>query len=98
MNKSALGTSISTLLKQPPATIPQVTAPTIDRKTILLRAAYDLLKRASMAHYVLEAGRIEVHYDQANCDGHCLMDDIRSELDLDPDTRPIPLSKEDENP
>ena len=37
--KTALGTSLGTLLSQPTAAIPQVTAPTTDRKTILLRAA-----------------------------------------------------------
>ena len=67
-----------------------------DRKTILLRAAYDLLKRASQDHYVREATSIVTRFDDANCDGYCLMDDIAAELDLDADTQPIPLGPEDE--
>jgi hypothetical protein len=67
-----------------------------DRKTILLRAAYDLLKRASQDHYVSEATSIVTRFDDANCDGYCLMQDIATELDLDDDTQPIPLGPEDE--
>jgi len=67
-----------------------------DRKTILLRAAYDLLKRASQDHYVREATSIVTRFDDANCDGYCLMEDIASELDLDDDTQPIPLGPGDE--
>jgi len=70
---------------------------TTDRKTVLLRAAYDLLKRSTEGHYVVEATSILVRYDDANCDGHCLMEDIMYELDLDDndDTDPIPLEPED---
>lgn len=68
-----------------------------DRKNILLRAAYDLLKSSTQDHFVREATSILVHYDDANCDGYCLMDDIAYELDFDPDyTDPIPLKKEEE--
>jgi hypothetical protein len=67
-----------------------------DRKTILLRAAYDLLKRASQDHYVREATSIVTRFDDANCDGYCLMLDIAAELDLDDNTQPIPLGPEDE--
>lgn len=69
----------------------------MDRKDILLRAAYDLIKRSTESHFVQETQCILVHYDEANCDGHCLMEDIASELNLDEDTDPIPLTKE-ENP
>ena len=64
-----------------------------DIKDILLRAAYDLLKRSSQSYYVRPATDIEVFYDEANCDGWCLMDDIASELDLD-DEDPIPLARD----
>ena len=63
----------------------------IDRKTILLRAAYDLLKRSTQDHFVREATSISTRYDDADCDGYCLMEDIATELDLDDDTKPIPL-------
>ena len=67
-----------------------------DRKDILLRAAYDLLKRSTKDYYVREATSIVVHYDDADCDGYCLMDDIASELDLEnfADTDPIRLEDE----
>ena len=67
-----------------------------DRKIILLRAAYDLLKRASQDHYVHEATSIVTRFDDANCDGYCLMEDIAAELGLDDDEQPIPLGPEDE--
>lgn len=66
-----------------------------DRKDILLRAAFDLLKRCNESHYVLEAGSTLIRYDDANCDGSCLMEDIAHELQIPADTDPIPLSKED---
>jgi hypothetical protein len=67
-----------------------------DRKLILLRAAYDLLKSASQDHYVREATSILTRYDEANCDGHCLMEDIAIELGIDSDTDPIPLGPDGE--
>jgi hypothetical protein len=66
-----------------------------DRKEILLRAAYDLLKRSTGDHYVREATSIIVRFDNADCDGYCLMEDIATELGLDDDTEPIPLSSEE---
>ena len=67
----------------------------IDRRDILLRAAYDLLKRSTEGFYNQEATHILVNYDDANCDGHCLMDDIKYELDLADDEAPIPLKDEE---
>ena len=54
-----------------------------DRKTILLKATYDLLKKCEESHYVLDALATTVKYDETNCDGHCLMEDIATELELD---------------
>lgn len=67
------------------------TSPT-DRKSVLLRAAYDLLKRSTQGHYVVGATSIQTHYDAADCDGYCLMEDIAYELGLDDDTDPIELA------
>ena len=53
-----------------------------DRKTILLRAAYDLLKQGHDSHYVISALETIVHYDDADCDGFCLMHDIADELGI----------------
>ena len=60
-----------------------------NRKEVLLRAAYDLLRKASELHYVQEATHITVFYDDTDCDGYCLMEDIAAELDLDDDERPL---------
>ena len=54
-----------------------------DRKVVLLRAAYDLLKKSEENFYVEEATSIIVHYDEADCDGHCLMEDIAMELGIE---------------
>jgi hypothetical protein len=67
-----------------------------DRKEILLRAAYDLLRRSTQDHFVREATSIPVRFDNANCDGYCLMEDIAAELGLDDDAEPIPLGPENE--
>ena len=67
-----------------------------DRKTTLLRAAYDLIKRSTESPYVEETGSILVRYDSANCDGYCLMEDIADEIGIDDDVDPIPLGPEDE--
>jgi len=68
----------------------------MDRKEVLLRAAYDLLKRSTEQHFVEEATSILARYDEANCCGGCLMEDIAFELDIPDDTPPIPLGDEDE--
>ena len=67
-----------------------------DGKEILLRAAYDLIKRSTESPFVEETGGILVRYDSANCDGYCLMDDIACELGLDDGTDPIPLGPEED--
>jgi hypothetical protein len=67
---------------------------TSNRKDILLRAAFDLLRRANMGPYVEHAPDILIRYDEANYDGQCLMEDIASELGFDANTHPIPLGKD----
>lgn len=54
-----------------------------DRKAILLKATYDLLKQAHESHFVEQATSIVVRYDDADCDGHCLMEDIAHELGIE---------------
>ena len=54
-----------------------------DRKIILLRACYDILKKCRDSHFVLSPMEITVFYDDADCDGACLMDDIAIELDIE---------------
>lgn len=62
-----------------------------DRKTVLLRAAYDLLKRNEQSEFVQSAMETLAFYDDADCDGFCLMEDIRFELRLEEATEPLPL-------
>ena len=55
----------------------------MDRKIILLKAAYDLLKRQDESHYVLNLREETTYYDGADCDGNCLMEDIAFELEIE---------------
>jgi hypothetical protein len=55
----------------------------MDRKTELLRAAYDLLRKQDRSFYVLNLLTETVRYDDADCDGRCLMDDIAGELEIE---------------
>lgn len=57
----------------------------MDRKEVLLRAACDLLKKQEDAYEVLDILYQTVHYDDAHCDGSCLMDDIANLLGIDRD-------------
>jgi hypothetical protein len=67
----------------------------MSRKDVLLRAAFDLLQRSSRMHLVEGACSINAHYDGADCDGFCLMEDIARELGIDSDQDPIPLDEEE---
>ena len=55
----------------------------MNRKDILLRACFDLLQKQVESPYVLNLLDETVHYDDSDCDGHCLMDDIAEELGID---------------
>ncbi len=68
-----------------------------DRKTILLRAAYDLLTKSERSGYVVEAAGILVRYDEADCDGMCLRQDIADELNIGAETDPIPVMEKEED-
>lgn len=46
-----------------------------DRAITLLKAARDLLIKQNEAG-VLISYPLTVHYDEADCDGYCLLDDI----------------------
>jgi len=53
-----------------------------DRKDVLLKAAYDILKKCDEANKVIEVLHQTASYDGTECDGFCLMNDIADELDL----------------
>jgi hypothetical protein len=54
-----------------------------DRKIILLKACRDLLKKQENSGYVLDLLSETVFYDEAECDGNCLLEDIEIELGID---------------
>ena len=53
-----------------------------DRMEVLLKASWDMLKKCHDSYYVISPMETTVHYDDADCDGHCLMEDIAIELNL----------------
>ena len=67
-----------------------------DRKDVLLRAAYDILKRCAEGPYVVSPSEVCARWDDANCSGDCLMEEIACLLELGVDEPPIPLGKNDE--
>ena len=52
-----------------------------DRAVTLLKAARDLLNKQNESPYVLNMLEQTVHYDEADCDGSCLIDDINAYLE-----------------
>lgn len=54
---------------------------TTDRKTILLRAALEMLEKLANSPVVISPAETTVNYDEAECDGLCLIDDIKIELE-----------------
>lgn len=54
-----------------------------NRLKVLLKATYKLLKKQDDSRYVLNLLEESVFYDEAECDGYCLMEDIASELMLE---------------
>jgi hypothetical protein len=67
-----------------------------DRKDTLLRAAYDILKRCSEGPYVVSPSEVCARWDNANCSGDCLMEEIACLLELEVYEPPIPLENDDD--
>ena len=53
----------------------------LKRADTLLKATYDLLKKQHGNYYVLNLLAETVYYDEAECDGNCLMEDIDAWMD-----------------
>jgi len=53
----------------------------LNRAKTLLKATGKLLKKQEDSYYVLNILKETVYYDGAECDGLCLLDDIRYWLD-----------------
>lgn len=51
------------------------------RQTELLKACLELFKRQDNSRFVLNVLEEHVRYDEADCDGYCLMEDIQNELE-----------------
>ena len=50
----------------------------LKRSKTLLKATYELLKKQESNTYVLNLLSETIYYDEAECDGSCLMDDIEA--------------------
>lgn len=53
----------------------------LQRAKVLLKATLDFLKAAKRNPYVADVLSMLIYYDEANCDGYCLMDDIEKYFD-----------------
>ena len=53
----------------------------LQRARVLLKATHDLLEAADDSPYVEDVLGILVHYDDTDCDGSCLMEDIEYYFD-----------------
>lgn len=53
----------------------------LQRARTLLKAAYELFEKQDNSGYVLNLLSETVYYDDAECDGNCLMEDISYLLD-----------------
>lgn len=59
------------------------------RKDTLLRAAFDMIRKAEEASYVRSPLEMTMFYDGTDCDGTCLADDIAAELGIDRQADPL---------
>ena len=57
----------------------------VSRERILLRAAYDILKKCNEGLYVKDALGETAFYDDTYCDGYCLATDIAEVLGIEPE-------------
>ena len=53
-----------------------------ERAKVLLKATLDLLQKQKESHYVLNLLENTVFYDNVECDGYCLFDDIENFLNF----------------
>lgn len=53
-----------------------------NRKDVLLKAAYDILKKCERSPVVENVLSTTAIWDDAECDGYCLMGEIANELGI----------------
>ena len=54
----------------------------VERAKVYLKATSDLLQKQNESHHVLNLLETTVFYDEADCDGYCLKDDIDGFLEM----------------
>ena len=54
----------------------------LERAKVYLKATSDLLQKQNENHYVLNLLETTVFYDEADCDGYCLKNDIDTFLEM----------------
>lgn len=54
-----------------------------DRRDVLLRATYDILKKCDEGPYVKDVLGETAIWDEAECDGMCLMEEIAELLGIE---------------
>ena len=54
----------------------------LERAKVYLKATSDLLQKQNENHYVLNLLETTVFYDEADCDGYCLKDEIDTLLEM----------------
>lgn len=54
----------------------------LERAKVYLKATSDLLQKQNESHYVLNLLETTVFYDEVNCDGYCLKDEINAFLEM----------------
>jgi len=55
----------------------------LERAKVYLKATSDLLQKQNENHYVLNLLETTVFYDEADCDGYCLKDEIDTLLEME---------------
>lgn len=57
----------------------------LSRAKVLLKAVQDILEKCDESPYVENALEVVVNYDDAECDGFCLMEDIKHWFEFEAD-------------
>lgn len=52
-----------------------------ERAVVLLKATYDIIQKCNKSYYVTDVCHETVEYDETECDGLCLKNDIQQVLE-----------------
>lgn len=67
----------------------------LERAKTLLKATKELLEKQDNSYYVLNLLEETVFYDEAECDGYCLKDDIGDWFDELEEQETVPLEEQE---